>query len=1433
MDKEVRNRIQRATQSVRSLLETEFAEQLEGLFDIGLNGTIANAPGDHLDGPQRVLRAKLVTAIEHEMAGGIAAAEAVGSYLREAAFTALNRFVALKMLEARGLVQECISKGEQSSGFKEFSGLAPGLLHLPDRGYRLYIESLFDEIGCEVRVLFDRRDPASLLWPRRQTLQDVLGILNAAELATVWEADETIGWVYQYFNSDEERRQMRAESQAPRGSRELAVRNQFFTPRYVVQFLTDNTLGRIWYEMRQGTTRLADLDYLVRRPNEIFLAEGQAPPTDINAEDEELSHRELLQRPTYVPFRAKKDPRDLRVLDPACGSGHFLLYTFDLLLTIYEDAWHDEKSPASEATGNTLCEDYLDLDSLRMSVSGLILRYNLYGIDIDARCAQIAALALWMRAQRAFKDLGIDRNARPPVQKTNIVIAESMPGEPELRQEFVASLEPSLAKLVNRVFNRMELAGETGALLRIEEEIKNAVRKIYRGHGDLFRMSDEERWEQAEEELLRALRAYAEQATNGQAYQRRLFAEDAARGLGFVVLSRMRYDVVLMNPPFGDASVPSLKALDSLLKTSGRDIGAAFVRDAAERWCPAGRIGVLLSTAPWFKPAFEQWRTDLFFGKQAQLHVCAHFSGEVLDGATVNACPMVLSSRAVPVADVLRLTRASNLGLELSDRIASAKQGHAYSGWYSVVPAESCALPGRPFSYWMSRRLLRRIRELPAFEGVGGTVKQGTATADEFRFSRAWWEVPSGSPDWRPYVKTSPYSPFWDDITWVGKFGNSLREIEVTGRARVQGIEYFDHPGVTYTSKSVLGFNPRLHPPGCGFGHSGSVAFGKEIDPLALLGFFGSRPVEYLLSLFIGDMQGKAGVHPNHYEVGTIQRLPWPGLSRTQRNALRAAATHAVSLLRHRDVIDEVTRSFESPVISSTAGLRDNAELAVRLERTAIKSVCTNRELADRVVADAYGFTEIDVKEMDTAFADRTPPASGKWRAYFGEEGADIDQISYVRDVLSWAVGVGFGRWRMTNPSKANDDPDALLKPPASSPPASLSAGNRRAVLVDDLGHSEDIISAIHAAIAGVWAGRADTVLAEATEVLGLDAEGERQYVRSSFFKDHIKRYSKSRRKAPIYWQLATPLASYSVWVYFHHFTRDTIYRVLNDYVTPKLKHEERKLSILVQDIGPTRSHLQRKELDAQEQLVTELRAFRDEVARVAPLWNPDLNDGVIVNFAPLWRLVPQNRSWQKECKNVWDKLVEGKYDWAHLAMHLWPDRVIPKCAEDLSLAIAHGLENILWYEDEDGKWHRRMVQLTELQALINKRRSPAVQEALTNLLEAPTPIGSRMSTRGAARTTETMDTRVRTASARRESVGSNRASGPSSLGRVDKDLLGRVKSVISANGGGSSKSEIIEATGITSGQWNKVIKTLLANGTVTQTGERRGARYHLAGADA
>lgn len=137
-----------------------------------------------------------------------------------------------------------------------------------------------------------------------------------------------------------------------------------------------------------------------------------------------------------------------------------------------------------------------------------------------------------------------------------------------------------------------------------------------------------------------------------------------------------------------------------------------------------------------------------------------------------------------------------------------------------------------------------------------------------------------------------------------------------------------------------------------------------------------------------------------------------------------------------------------------------------------------------------------------------------------------------------------------------------------------------------------------------------------------------------------------------------------------------------------------------------------------------ELRAFLDEVKRVVPLWGPDLDDGVVINFAPLWRLVPQHKAWQKELRATWDALCGAEYDGSHLAMRLWPERVVPKCAKDRSLAIAHGLEDVFWVEGADGKWTARKKPTMDVDALVQERTSAAVKSALLRLLDAPTAQG-------------------------------------------------------------------------------------------------------------
>ena len=410
---------------------------------------------------------------------------AVDQLKREIAFTHLNRLVAFKLMEQRGLIREAVSRGTKSRGVEFYLVDHPDDARLYDTGdqetaYRNFLTWQAQQFADEITVLFAPSDPANVVYPPLLVLNEVLDLINSEELAGIWTEDETIGWVYQYFTPKELRDQARSESQAPRNSYELAFRNQFYTPRYVVEFLTDNTLGRTWYEMRQGDTAITEhCDYLVRRPNEVFLTEGEDAP-----EKEDTTHH-VAGRTTPATClhslpSTLKDPRSLRVLDPACGSGHFLLYAFDLLAEIYEEAW--QRDLQDEVTGqSSLRADYETLDDLRRDIPRSILQHNLYGIDIDRRATQIAALALWLRAQRYYNDHDMGRDSRPPITQGNIVVAEPMPGERKMLDEFAATLNPPLlGQLVKRVFSKMQLAGEAGSLLKIEEALQEDIAEAKR-----------------------------------------------------------------------------------------------------------------------------------------------------------------------------------------------------------------------------------------------------------------------------------------------------------------------------------------------------------------------------------------------------------------------------------------------------------------------------------------------------------------------------------------------------------------------------------------------------------------------------------------------------------------------------------------------------------------------------------------------------------------------------------------------------------------------------------------------------------------------------------------------------------------------------------------------------------------------------------------
>jgi hypothetical protein len=1424
-DSTTRNKLQRMVGACRRLLADEFDDQLQGLYGIyAQDGRVLELEKlTSLDDDDHQAATLLRARINH-LTSGMASekqplAEAVRRVLREQAFTLLNRFAALRMAEERGFVQECVGQGLKSKGFQVFETVARSGLGGAYERYITFIHGMFDELSLDLGVLFDRWSPFGLLFPREPALLKFFDLLNDSELKPLWKEDETIGWIYQYFNDEAERKKMREESSAPRNSRELAVRNQFFTPRYVVEFLTDNTLGRIWYEMTRGETKLKEqCRYLVRRPNEIFLKPGENPPATITPSAANVSpsppseggegrgevgapstaptQEELLRQPVHIPHRPLKDPRTILMLDPACGSMHFGLYAFDLFEVIYDEAWEmaermkdelrimkGEDGWQSEARTRyprfssfiIHTSSFPSREAFLKAVPAMIIEHNLHGIDIDPRCAQIAGLSLWLRAQKAWQRLGLKPAERPAIKRSNIVCAEPMPGEKELLREFVEREFPAeergvCLRLLEAIFDKMQLAGEAGSLLKIEEEIRSAIEDARRQWqtarqrpeffdadqlaaldtragaqqevpaaerasmaADLRSLTSEDFWERIEERIYAALRDYAEQAENGSGFQRRLFAEDAARGFAFIDVCRKRYDVALMNPPFGESAHAAKEFLARRFPRSKQDIYAAFVECWLEMLGPLGLLGAITSRTGFFLSSFRQWREEVVL-KIAPPVVVADLGFGVLDGAMVETTAYCLSRHSQQSSVFFRLLMDADKDACLGEAIDTMRGSDRNHRSFLADYTQFEQLPNSPFAYWITKHIADQFSNLPNLEADGRIVRVSNETGDDFRFMRLWPEVWSHEVGrkrfWVPHAKGGPYRHFsydlhllvaWDDQrrTVRGYCGRPARPDE-----RVACSDLFFRRGLTYPRRTNR-FSLRVLPAGSVFSNKGAAILVEDDDPkllLSLLALMNSYPFVALL-----QMQSAAASLAQSFEVGLLQKTPIPELSHDQLETLARLGQEGFRISLTCDLVDEFTHFFVSPGLLMTRTKRkDIRECFSELDsvtRAARKGLDSCQQKLGDVVSALYDFSEADQQAIADSL--HTVVASDATEDDGDEDKSELMITAEVGMVISYVLGVAFGRWDIryaTGEQAAPELPDPFAPLPVCPPgqlqnaqglpvsPEDMPAAYPvripwDGILVDDPNHPLDIECRAREVIALIWkdevgvmsyegnggaAGasgihnssliphnfKAEAIEAEACQILGV--KSLRDYFRkpAGFFADHLKRYSKSRRQAPIYWPLATASGSYTLWIYYHRLSDQTLFQCVNDFVKPKLEEVNRDIERLQRpEVRDQKSA--REKLEALQDFSAELKEFHDELLRVAGLpYKPDLNDGVLITASPLWKLFRLPK-WQKDLKACWESLESGEYDWAHMAYTIWPNRVKKVCKTDRSIAIAHGLEEL------------------------------------------------------------------------------------------------------------------------------------------------------------
>jgi len=1353
MNKETRNILRNVVTEMRRKLEDAVSKRLEGHFGIHDTGKI---DGDfrmgHLDDEGRANREQLLGHLEHVKSGGFNDADAVDQLKREIAFTHLNRLVAFKLMEKRGLIRQAVSEGVKSRGLEHYLAEHDDDAKLYDTGdtetaYRNFLSWQAQQFEDEIGVLFAYNDPANAVYPPQLVLDEVLALINSEKLASIWTEDETIGWVYQYFTPKELRDKAREESQAPRNSYELAFRNQFYTPRYVVEFLTDNTLGRTWYEMHQGDTALKDhCRYLVRQPNEIFMRDGEEEP-----EMEDTSHlpqEELLQQPVYIPYRAHKDPRRLKILDPACGSGHFLLYCFDLLTIIYEESWHRDRT---DPIGNwNLRRDYTSLDALRRDLPRLILRHNLHGIDIDRRATQIAALALWLRAQRYYNDHNIKRIDRPKISQGNIVLAEAMPGNKALLKEFTTTLNPPiLGQLVERVFDEMQLAGEAGSLLKIEEAIQDDIKKAKKlwetgpkpeqltlfpdmatkegfkqlSLFDVSAIDDVQFWTQAEKLVLQALESYAQQATNGKGLQRRLFAQDATGGFVFIEILRGRYDVVLMNPPFGEVAKTSRDYLYEKIPSAAQDIFAAFVDRYLALLLPNATLGAITNRLGFFKNWLENWRKK-FYGTPLLLSHLADLGYGVLDDAVVEAAAYIIQNRSIAHKNGIFINELEQRNKEtsLAGDITVFNSGFQCERIHLIDVSLFKGFPHQTVPHWCEPSWLALFVETEsAFDHVY-EVKLGLASGDDFRFLRLTWEIANQElrpmNKWTWVVKGGEYEPYYSHIHMCFNW-ESLKKARRTTDAAFFGIS-----GATYTQRTTSNFSARVLPPKCMMSYGGPGIFPREnVSIFGMVALLNSSAYLFLIEMVIGGGDtSQAGTAARNIMPSLLESLPATATTVELTNRLERFGQELYQISIQDRSHEETREFFNVPFqLSNLNSIGELAEALFQDHEDRVLKATALSEQVDQIVSITLQLGQKEISEVQNIVGRPFPSsdlatdraqqqriinhifsgniamdtnlqvsrAAMKRSAVIDDlletichvENIGIQKVvdtrraanqvppwyklNVVEHTLSYTLGSVLGRWNVRKLVAAENFylPTGLIELPTCPPGMLQNADGLPAtetpedypldivwegILVDDENHPNDIVRRTRDVLNLLWGDNAGNIEAEMLGIL--DEKSLRAYFRRSgnggFWMNHVSRYSKSRRKAPIYWYLRSRNGNYGVWLYYHRLDGDLLFKALTNYVRPKVQELQHRVTALSSQKSDKNAQAA---FEDAESLLNELLDFQAKLQRAAELGlTPDLNDGVVLNIAPLHELVPWG-----EAASYWNELLAGKYEWSSIGKQL------------------------------------------------------------------------------------------------------------------------------------------------------------------------------------
>ena len=1127
------------------------------------------APGSS----ERVEQAKAVAALEKAVTAAGGGDKGRAGVADKVAYTWFNRIIALRFMDANGYTgigvvspqagvesgqPEILAEAKRANidddvVDQKTRGAITGLLNGTRRSddpqgeaYALLLAEYCRYWNRSMPFMFEREgDFTELLMPGNLLADD--SVLNRA--AKVLTEDtcrdvEVIGWLYQFYISERKDEVFAGfKRNARAGAEEIPAATQLFTPHWIVRYLIENSLGRLWMLNRPSSRLVDQMDYYVQ------------PPADEDG------------------FVKIGSPEEIKLIDPASGSGHLLTYAFDLLYVIYEE------------------EGYAPSE-----IPGLILEKNLYGTEIDPRAGALAAFALAMKA-RARQRTIFAKGLSP-----NIVVLEPVsftPTELNLLRIPAGNLEEEA-----HFWNLFANADVFGALSQPDSSVV--------------------------ERMAARLSEIADSAVD-------LITQDvverATRVLKYAVTLSPNYSVVAANPPYmGSKNMASELAefAQYNFPDSKADLFAMFIERCLELVARKRGLVAMITMHSWmFLTSFERLRRRIL--TEAPPATMAHLGERAFDsigGSVVATTAFVLQEGrpSVQECSYLRLVNGRNES-EKSAMARAAVSGIDSSVVYRVESGSFQAVPGAPLAYWFPDTLLKAFRSSPPLSATARAAK-GLVTADNATFVRQWWEVSisrigfncpnresakESGRRWFPYAKGGDFRRWAGNIEAVVNWENDGDLIQTTKtddgtrvRATNFNLDRIFKPGIAWTV--VTTNDPSFRKVDAGYLFDAAAGLCQSANDAYTLALLNSSSVKQVLA----GLNPTMNLHPGYLEAVPAPRDPEMGIA-------SGFAAKAVELSTRDWNSKERSWDFRgSPLVGRGLSISDAYEQARHEWASWVEELCAIERHNDSHFAELFGF-DAGVEEVSIEDVSLSVNPRFTYRALSPDQAELQLREDAVRDLVSYAVGCMFGRYSLDEQGLVLADQGATLKDCLARVPTPTFMPDADNVipLVDGDWFDDDIVTRFRQFLRAAFGEKHfEENLRFVTDSLGV--KDLRDYFVKSFYKDHVQRY----RKRPIYWLFSSPKGSFNALIYMHRYTASTVSTVLNEYLREfkaKLEATLGQQERLAAAGGgtPRQQAAAQKEADRIRKMLLELDEYEHDV--LYPLATQqieiDLDDGVKVNY--------------------------------------------------------------------------------------------------------------------------------------------------------------------------------------------------------------------------